>query len=99
MTDPLTGKAAGEEPKSNFEKIKVNNGLRRSIRDALGNLTLMSKDRTVRLNAAQTILQSPTEDSIAPLEAAMAKEKDAEVLKAMQTAEASLDTGFQPVDG
>jgi urea transport system permease protein len=89
LTDPLTAQAAGEEPKDGFDKIKVNNGLRRTIRDALGSLTLLSKDRNVRLAAAATILQSPSEDALEPLEAAIAKEKDSEVLKAMQEAQAS----------
>jgi urea transport system permease protein len=89
LANPLTGAAAGEEIKANVEKIKVNNSLRRTIRDALGNLTLLSKDRNVRLQAAQTILQSPSEDALAPLQAAIAKEKDGEVLKAMEGAEAA----------
>mgnify|MGYP000633241388 CR=1 FL=1 len=89
LTNPLNGADAGTEAKANLEKIKVNNNLRRTIRDALGNLTLLSKDRNVRLQAAQTILQSPTEEALGPLETAIAKEQDKEVLKAMKMAQSS----------
>src|SRR6185295_20240995 len=40
LTDPVTGKEAGEAAKTDVAKIRVNNGLRRIIRDSLGNLTL-----------------------------------------------------------
>src|SRR5918995_5353012 len=40
LSDPLTGEVAGEAKKPEMTKIKVNNALRRTIRDALGGLTL-----------------------------------------------------------
>ena len=89
LIDPLTGKAVGEEAKAAIDKIKVNNSLRRAIRDALGGLTLQSKDRAVRLTAAQTILKSPNAEAVQPLDAALAKETDGEVKKVMTQARAA----------
>jgi urea transport system permease protein len=89
LVDPLTQKPVGEEAKSGFDKIKVNNSLRRVIRDALGGLTLQSKDRAVRLTAAQTILKSPNGEAVQALDAAIAKETDGEVKKVMTQARAA----------
>ncbi len=86
--DPLTGEAAGEAPKSAFTKIKVNNNLRRAIRSALGGLTLLSPDRTVRLAAAQAVLQSPSAENLELVEAALSKESDPEVKARMEEARA-----------
>ncbi|TIN59100.1 MAG: urea ABC transporter permease subunit UrtB, partial [Mesorhizobium sp.] len=44
LSDPLSGEASGEAAKDGITKIKVNNTLRRVIRDALGTLTLGAKD-------------------------------------------------------
>ncbi|RCW28037.1 amino acid/amide ABC transporter membrane protein 1 (HAAT family) [Ciceribacter lividus] len=88
LIDPLTGETAGEAPKSAFTKIKVNNNLRRAIRSALGGLTLLSPDRAVRLAAAQAVLQSPSAENLELVEAALAKETDAEVKTRMEEARA-----------
>ncbi len=89
LIDPLTQKPVGEEQKAAIDKIKVNNSLRRAIRDALGGLTLQSNDRAVRLTAAQTILKSPNGEAVPALDAALAKETDGEVKKAMTQARAA----------
>ena len=86
--DPLTGETVGEEPKSAFTKIKVNNTLRRAIRSALGGLTLLSPDRSVRLQAAQQVLQSPSAENLDLVETALAREADAEVKSRMEEARA-----------
>ena len=86
--DPLTGETVGEEPKGAFTKIKVNNNLRRAIRSALGGLTLLSPDRSVRLAAAQAVLQSPSAENLDLVEAALATEQDSEVKARMEEARA-----------
>ncbi len=86
---PLTGEDAGEAGKREVSKIKVNNGLRRVIRSALGGLTLQSKDASVRLAAAETILKSPSEEAIEALDAAIENEEDAGVFKVMNQARAA----------
>ena len=74
LLDPLTGEDAGEAAKAEVTKIKVNNALRRVIRDVVGALTLGSADPAVRLAAADTMFKTPTADAIEPLDAAIAKE-------------------------
>ncbi|NTG46279.1 urea ABC transporter permease subunit UrtB [Rhizobium sp. RCC_161_2] len=88
LIDPVTGQAAGEEAKGNLTKIKINNNLRRSVRAALGGLTLLSPDRGVRLEAAQSVLKSPSPDSLEVLEAALQNEKDGEIRGVLEKARA-----------
>ena len=47
--------AAGEAPKADLEKIKVNNALRQTIQNALGGLTLFSADIEVRARKPHSI--------------------------------------------
>jgi urea transport system permease protein len=89
LVDALTGETAGEGAKAAFEKIKVNNGLRRTIRAALGGLTLMSADAGVRLQAAQTILRTPTADALAGLDTAIAGETSESVMAVLKKARAA----------
>ncbi len=88
LTDPVTGQSAGELPKSAIEKIKVNNNLRRVIRAALGQLTLLNPDRTIRLKAAQTILKNPDSDALGMIESALAKESDGQIRAVLEQAKA-----------
>ncbi len=88
LIDPLTGEAAGEAPKAAVTKIKVNNNLRRVIRAALGGLTLLSPERSVRLSAADAVLKAPSAENLELLEAALAKEADTQVRARMEEARA-----------
>ncbi|MCL6707271.1 urea ABC transporter permease subunit UrtB [Pseudomonas sp. R2.Fl] len=99
LVDPLTGEEAGQVAKSAAAKIKVNNNLRRAIRAALGGLTLLSPDRSTRLQAAQQVLQSASAENLELLEAALAKETDFEVKTRMEEARAvSLLSSDRPID-
>jgi urea transport system permease protein len=89
LIDPVTGKETGEAPKTDVQKIKVNNGLRRIIRDSLGNLTLQSPDTATRLQAAETIFKNSDASQLAALDAAIASEADAGVKAQMELARAS----------
>ena len=90
LTDPLTGEALGTAPPAALTKIKVNNGLRRTIRSALGGLTLMAADPQVRMAAAGAMFKSLDVEGLALLDTAMAAETDVRVLKAMQEARAAV---------
>ena len=84
LTDPAGLAAAGEAPKTEFEKIKVNNSLRRFIQNLLGGLTLFSTDIEVRRKAAANILKSGDASALPALERAILAETDvgfAELLK------------------
>jgi urea transport system permease protein len=89
LIDPVTGKEAGGAAKTDIQKIKVNNGLRRIIRDSLGNLTLQSPDPATRLQAALTIFRNSDASQLAALDAAIASETDAGVKSQMELARAS----------
>ena len=89
LIDPVTGKEAGEAAKTDVVKIKVNNGLRRIIRDSLGNLTLQSPDTATRLQAAETIFKNSDASQLTALDAAIASEADAGVKAQMELARAS----------
>jgi urea transport system permease protein len=89
LIDPVTGKEAGEAAKTDVVKIKVNNGLRRIIRDSLGNLTLQSPDTATRLQAAETIFKNSDASQLAALDAAIASEANAGVKAQMELARAS----------
>ena len=89
LSDPLTGEAAGEAAKAEVTKIKVNNGLRRAVREVLGSLTLGSEDSAARLAAAQTLYRTPAAGASEALDAAIAKVKVAGVRAALEQARAS----------
>jgi len=89
LADALTGEAAGEEAKAAVTKVRVNNSLRRTIRDVLGTLTLGSDDPAVRLAAAETMFGNPDPDAIPALDAAIEKEAVASVRAKLQQARAA----------
>ena len=89
LIDPITGKESGEAAKTDVQKIKVNNGLRRIIRDSLGNLTLQSPDTATRLQAAETIFKNSDASQLAALDAAITNETDSSVKAQMELARAS----------
>ncbi|NWJ26955.1 urea ABC transporter permease subunit UrtB [Rhizobium sp. RM] len=99
LIDPLSGESAGEAPKAAVTKVKVNNNLRRVIRAALGGLTLLSPEKSVRLSAADAVLKAPSAENLELLDAALAKETDAEVRARMEEARAvSLLSSDRPAD-
>ncbi|MFT5488338.1 MAG: urea transport system permease protein, partial [Alphaproteobacteria bacterium] len=80
ITDPITRKVVGVAEKSDLSRLRVNNRLRRTVRTALGALTLASKNPQKRLVAAQSIFKSPKAAQIDILRSALKKETDDEVL-------------------
>ncbi len=89
LTDPVTGKAAGEVPAGALDKIKVNNALRRAIEGALGSLTLLSPDPQLRRKAVDALFRRPDPGALATLDGAIAKEADAGIKKLMAEARAA----------
>ena len=94
-----TGEALGEIGRRDGSKVKVNNGLRRTINAALGILTLRDADPAVRLAAAEAAFKAPNPEQIDALEAALTAETDATVRDALREAQAAFvlasDTGPQ----
>src|SRR5690606_37196614 len=88
ISDPLTGEPLGEVAKGDVEKVKVNNGLRRAIRTAIGRMTLMSPDDARRLAAAQSVLKNADPGMLEVLDAALTTEADRRIKPTMEAARA-----------
>jgi urea transport system permease protein len=89
LTDPQGLASAGDAPKAELEKVKVNNALRRTIQNALGGLTLFNSDVSVRRKAVASIHKSGDPASLPALEKAMVEENDAVLLEEMMQAAAA----------
>ncbi len=87
--DALTGERIGEIGRSDGEKIKVNNSLRRAVRTALGLLRLKSPDAAKRIAAANAVFKSGDPEQIEALDAALAGEQDPAVRDAFAEARAA----------
>ena len=93
LTDPLTGKGAGTVPEEGFEKVGINNALRRVLRSALAQFDLSSPDKEVRLAAVKEMLKSFDEGASSSgaaaamtlLRAQLAQEKDPAVKREIDT--------------
>ncbi len=88
MIDAITGEDLGPYSKSAVKKIKVNNGLRREIRTAIGVLSLTSADPQARLKAAEAAFASGDPAQLEALDTAMSAESDREVATALAEARA-----------
>ncbi len=89
LADPLSNSDSGQAPKTDIEKIKVNNSLREMISNAMSSLTLFSKDAKVRKDAALAILKSGDASALPALEKAIAAENDTAVADIMRIAAAA----------
>ncbi len=90
LLDPVTGGAAGEAAGATLEKLKIKNSIRRKISAALSGMTLLAKDRNVRLRAVQTIFTSADATQLEALESAIAVESDNEIKIRMAQARAAI---------
>ena len=90
LTDPVTSAELSELTPDGLEKVKVNNGLRRVIRTAIGQMTLLSEDSGVRLFAAQSILRDADPAQLELLDSAIAAETDAGIKRVMEQARAAI---------
>lgn len=79
ITNPLSGKVVGTSPKSDLSRLRINNRLRRTIRTALGGLTLASADPAKRIVAARSIFKAPKKPQIEILKSALTRETDEDV--------------------
>ena len=89
LFDPLTGEAAGTAAKPEMTKIRVNNSLRRVIREVAGGLTLGADDPTARMDAANVLFARPDPNAIALLETAIGRETDGGVKSRLEAARAA----------
>jgi len=89
LIDAKTGNAADPAP-ADLSTVRVNNRLRGTIEAALGALTLVSPDAGKRLAAAESVFKSKDEKLLPALDAALAKEQNARVKKALSEARAAI---------
>ncbi|MBX3529736.1 MAG: urea ABC transporter permease subunit UrtB [Rhizobiaceae bacterium] len=89
LLDVISGEGAGEATSGEITKVKVNNGLRRTIREVLAALTLGSPSANVRGQAADTMFAAPDASAIEALDAAIARETVGWVRQKMVEARAS----------
>ncbi|MEQ8813240.1 MAG: urea ABC transporter permease subunit UrtB [Thalassobaculum sp.] len=87
--DPMTGEELGSVERSQLEKIRVNNNLRRAVRAAVGSLTLLSKDVSIRRKAAESVFKSRDPSALETLDEAIAAEVDGGVRRVMEQARAA----------
>src|SRR5262245_18831833 len=93
LLDASTGKPiAGAEP-ADLNPVRINNRIRRSIEAALGGLTLLSPDPARRLEAAKAVFKSRDASALGALKAAITKEPEPRVRRALEEARAAIVAG------
>jgi urea transport system permease protein len=90
LLDAATGKSAAGEAPADLSPVRINNRLRRAIEAALGGLMLLSSDPAKRLEAARAVYKSKDAKALPTLDAAIARESDADVKQALVEARAAV---------
>lgn len=88
ISDPVTGADLSDLDEDGLEKVKVNNSLRRVLRTAIGQMTLLSDDSNTRLSAAQSVLRDADPAQLELLDSALAAETDGAIKRVMEQARA-----------
>src|SRR5882757_8374078 len=79
LTDAISGKPVGTATESDLDRVRINNRLRGTLEDAVGTLTLMSRDSRMRRSAADSLFKRRDPASLPAIDKALAAEKDASV--------------------
>ena len=90
LLDAATGKPFTGKVPDDIDDVIVNNRLRNVIDAAMGGLTLMAPDPNKRFNAAQAVFKSHEASALPNLDAALAKETDPRVKRALSEARAAV---------
>jgi len=90
LTDAATGQPIAGETPADLDTVRLNNRLRGAIEAALGGLTLLSGNPTVRYDAAQAVFKSRAASALPTLETAIAKEQDPRVKRVLLEARAAI---------
>jgi urea transport system permease protein len=90
LIDATTGsKVTGDAP-GDIDKVRINNRLRSAIAAALGGLRLQAGNPDRRFEAAQAVFKSREQSALPALDAALAKEADPRVKRALAEARAGV---------
>jgi urea transport system permease protein len=90
ILDAASGKPAANGLPADAKPVRLINRLRRSVEAALGGLTLMSSDPARRYEAAQAVFKSREAGALPTLDAALAKETDPKIRRALNEARAAI---------
>src|SRR4051794_23474437 len=90
LLDAATGRPVAGEAPPDLETVRINNRLRRTIDAAIGALTLLDPDPGRRFDAAQAVSKSQEASARPAVEAAIAKETNPKVKKALLEARAAI---------
>src|SRR6476619_723143 len=93
LRDAATGAPASGVSADDLSAVRLNNRLRRTVDAAIGGLTLLSDDPGKRFDAAQSVFKSREESALPTLEAAIAKESDPRIKRALNEARAAIRAG------
>ncbi|WP_445679872.1 urea ABC transporter permease subunit UrtB [Radicibacter daui] len=93
LTDPVSGQDLGAVSESDYEKIRVNNKVRRALDELAGGLALLGKDPAKRKAAAAGLFGTSDASQAGRLTTALEKEKDKGVAAAMRRSLASINIG------
>ncbi len=74
-----------QDNKRGFKKVKINNKLRRLIRQSLASMQLNSTDASIRLAAVNELLKNPQENSAEIVQQLMQTETDKNIINAANT--------------
>jgi urea transport system permease protein len=89
VLDAATGNAIASPP-AELSTVRINNRLRRAIDAALGSLTLMAPDPAQRFASAQAVFKSRDAGALPALDAAIAKEQESRIKRALEEARAAV---------
>jgi urea transport system permease protein len=89
VLDAVTGEVVASPP-ADLSNVRINNRLRRAIDAALGSLTLMAPDPAQRLASAQAVFKSRDANALPAIDAAISKESNTGVKRAMTEARAAI---------
>jgi urea transport system permease protein len=98
LTDPTTGKSAGTAAQDGFDRVGLNNSLRKRLRGAIARFDLEDPNVAVRKAAVDEMLHSLDESGVALLGERLPLERDSAVKHEIETgiALATLDSGQRP---
>jgi urea transport system permease protein len=85
-----TGEAVAGDGAADLASVDINNRLRRTIDAALGGMTLMAPDPNKRFESAQAVFKSREVSVLPALDAALDKETDPRVKRALTEARAAV---------
>ncbi|MDB5987436.1 MAG: urtB [Nevskia sp.] len=98
LTDPLTSTAAGDGKPDDFERIRSNNALRKTLKVAIAQLELADTDPAVRIAAVKQMRRDIDDSTVASLRAAFGSEQNPKVKHEIAVALALADLAATDVD-